>query len=113
MAWLEVCTSFRVSGAGTITDYCLQWSIGADTLVMANVTLLSTDGRPLINMESFESSTKNVECGEKMKLEFISKEAFDSAVAAWGWVNEDETHEFIMIANHENCSPADQRTPYQ
>lgn len=80
---------------------------------MANVTLLATDGRPLINMENFEGSTKRVQCGEKMTLEFVSKAAFESAVAAWGWVNEDETHEFIMIASHEGCSPADQRTPYQ
>lgn len=77
------------------------------------MTLLSTDGKPLINMESFEDSTKSVECGEQMKLEFVSKEAFDSAVASWGWVNEDETHEFIMIANHRGCSPEDERTPYQ
>lgn len=80
---------------------------------MANVTLLATGGRPLVNMESFEGDVKSVRCGEKMTLEFVSREAFDGAVAAWGWVNEDETHEFIMIASHEGCSPADQRTPYQ
>lgn len=80
---------------------------------MANVTLVSADGRPLVNMESFEASTKSVQCGAKMTLEFVSRAAFESAVAAWGWVNEADAHEFIMISSHDGCSPVDERTPYQ
>lgn len=62
-------------------------------------------------MEKFSSMLDHVECGEHMVLAFKNKASFEHAIRAWGWVNEDATHSFIMMANHPACGKED-RQPY-
>lgn len=77
------------------------------------MTIKMADGRRIVSMERFEGLTKRVTCGEKMQLDFVSKEAFEYATKAWGWVHEDETKSFVMVANHEGCGAEAERTPYR
>ena len=76
------------------------------------MTLFMADGRQLVSMERFEGLTKKVDCDETMSLEFVNKDAFDYAIHAWGWVNENEDDNFVMIANHDGCGPDQERVPY-
>ena len=80
--------------------------------MLANMTLFMADGRQLVSMERFEGLTKKVDCDETMSLEFVSKAAFDYAIRAWGWVNENAEDSFVMIANHDGCGPDQERVPY-
>jgi len=74
---------------------------------------MSTGNNELvISMERFKSLLKNVECGEKSILAFKNKESFEYATRAWNWVNEDETHSFILIADYAGCGPDEERVPY-
>ncbi|KAK2767630.1 hypothetical protein FQN54_003788 [Arachnomyces sp. PD_36] len=77
----------------------------------ANMTMYSDEGELILSMEKFLPMLDYVECGEKMTLAFKNKASFDHAIRAWGWVNEDETHSFIMMANHPSCG-AEERQPY-
>ncbi|KAL2361815.1 hypothetical protein RJZ56_005306 [Blastomyces dermatitidis] len=47
-----------------------------------------------------------------MMLTFTSKANFEYAIRAWKWVNEDETHKFIMIADDPSCGRLGERVPY-
>ena len=80
--------------------------------MLANMTIFMADGRQLVSMERFEGLTKKVDCDETMSLEFVDKAAFDYAIHAWGWVNENEDDNFVMIANHDGCGPDQERVPY-
>jgi hypothetical protein len=55
---------------------------------------------------------ERAECDKDIVLVFKSKESFEYATKAWGWVNDEETHKFILIANHGGCAPEDQRQGY-
>lgn len=63
-------------------------------------------------MEKFTHMLEHVECGEEMVLRFQDKASFEYAIRAWNWVNEDETHSFIMIANHADCAKEERRAYY-
>lgn len=76
-----------------------------------NMTMFGAEGERIISMERFLPMLEYVECGERMVLSFKNKASFDHAIRAWGWVNEDETHSFIMMANHPQCG-VDERMPY-
>lgn len=65
----------------------------------------------ILSLERFAGLLKDVECEEHMILQFHNKASFEYAIHEWNWVNEDETHSFIMIANHPKCDPED-RAPY-
>lgn len=80
---------------------------------MANLTIIMQDGRQLVSMERFEPMTTRVRCGEKMVLEFASKEALEHAVVAWNWVNDEKESSFVMVANHEGCGSREERVPYK
>ncbi|EQL29942.1 hypothetical protein, variant [Blastomyces dermatitidis ATCC 26199] len=45
-------------------------------------------------------------------LTFTSKANFEYAIRAWKWVNEGETHKFIMIADDPSCGRLGERVPY-
>ncbi|OJD26794.1 hypothetical protein ACJ73_01813 [Blastomyces percursus] len=47
-----------------------------------------------------------------MVLAFTSKANFEYAIRAWKWVNEDETHKFIIFADDSSCGRPDERVPY-
>jgi len=78
----------------------------------ANMTMSTANNELVISMERFKTLLKNVECGEKSVLAFKNKESFEFAIRAWNWVNEDETHSFILIADYAGCGPDEERVPY-
>jgi hypothetical protein len=80
--------------------------------ITANLTVYAEDGQRIISMERFAEMLRFVECGDKMILSFHLESAFRYAVDAWKWLEEQENHGFLMIANHPRCSPDSQRRPY-
>ncbi|CAO1604866.1 hypothetical protein XANCAGTX0491_008407 [Xanthoria calcicola] len=85
-------------------------------LLFANMTLYAPSGLPIVLMERFEGLTSAVDCkGDDgaMSLTFTSKGAYDYALKIWSYINEDDTQQFLMIANHDGCGPADERQPYK
>jgi len=78
----------------------------------ANMTLSTANNELVISMERFKSLLENVDCGEKSILQFKNKDSFEYAIKAWNWVNEDETHSFVLIADHAGCGPDEERVPY-
>ncbi|KAK2809709.1 hypothetical protein FQN50_003554 [Emmonsiellopsis sp. PD_5] len=82
------------------------------SFAMANMTLYTEDGQLILSVERFKPMLKSLQCGSKMVLAFNSKEQFEYAIRAWKWINDDETHKFIMIADDPGCGPDDERVPY-
>jgi hypothetical protein len=84
-------------------------------LLLAHMKLHASDGLDIVLMERFEHLTESVDChGEdgSLSLTFKSKAAFNRAIQAWGFINEAEEIKFLLITNHDDCSPSDQRQPY-
>ncbi|KAL8940410.1 MAG: hypothetical protein Q9216_002836, partial [Gyalolechia sp. 2 TL-2023] len=80
------------------------------------MTLYAPDGLPIVLMERFEGLTAAVDCkGDDgaMSLTFKSKAAYDYALRTWEYINEDDYQQFLLIANHDGCGPADERQPYR
>lgn len=80
------------------------------------MTLYAQDGLPIVLMERFEGLTAAVDCkGDDgaMSLTFKSKAAYDYALQAWQYINEDDDQQFLLIANHDGCGPDDERQPYK
>ncbi|KAL8797919.1 MAG: hypothetical protein Q9182_007116 [Xanthomendoza sp. 2 TL-2023] len=80
------------------------------------MTLHAPSGLPIVLMERFEGLTSAVDCkGDDgaMSLTFSSKEAYEYALRIWGYINEDDDKQFLLIANHDGCGPADERQPYK
>ncbi|KAI4199072.1 MAG: hypothetical protein LQ348_001939 [Seirophora lacunosa] len=85
-------------------------------LLFANMTLYAPDGLPIVLMERFESLTSTVDCkGDDgaMSLTFKSKQAYNYALKTWQYINEANDKQFLLIANHDGCGPADERQPYK
>ncbi|KAI4256239.1 MAG: hypothetical protein L6R42_006339, partial [Xanthoria sp. 1 TBL-2021] len=85
-------------------------------LLFANMTLYAPSGLPIVLMERFEGLTSAVDCkGDDgaMSLTFTSKGAYDYALKIWSYINEDDGQQFLLIANHDGCGPADERQPYK
>lgn len=76
------------------------------------MTMFTNDGERILSLERFRPMLKSLQCGSQMILAFNSKETFEYAIRAWDWVNENETHAFIMIADDPGCGPDDDRVPY-
>lgn len=84
-------------------------------LLLAHMKLNASDGLDIVLMERFEHLTKSVDCHGQdgiLSLTFKSKVAFKRALQAWSFVNEAEEIKFLLITNHDDCSPSDQRRPY-
>lgn len=75
--------------------------------------MFTNDGERIISLDRFAPMLESVKCGERMTLAFKDKKGFEYATKTWGWVNENEDHSFILITDHESCSPEDQRQPFQ
>ena len=85
-------------------------------LHFANMTLYAPDGLPIVLLERFEGLTSSVDCkGDDgaMSLTFNSKKAYKYALKIWGYINEDDDKQFLLIANHDGCGPDDERQPYK
>jgi hypothetical protein len=78
----------------------------------ANMTMHTATGELVISMERFVHLLTSVKCGENTVLTFKDKASFEYAIKAWNWVNEDETHSFILIADYAGCGPDDVRVPF-
>lgn len=84
-------------------------------MLLAHMKLHASNGTDIVLMERFEHLTKSVDCHGQdgvLSLTFESKAAFNRALEAWNFVNEAEEIKFLLITNHEDCSPPDQRRPY-
>ena len=80
------------------------------------MTLYAADGLPIVSMERFEGLTSAVDCNGDdgtTSLTFGSKKAFDYALQIWGYINEDDDKNFLLIANHDGCGPTDERQAYK
>ncbi|KAL8787172.1 MAG: hypothetical protein Q9213_002388 [Squamulea squamosa] len=85
-------------------------------LLFAHMTLYAPSRLPIVLMERFEGLTSAVDCkGDDgaMSLTFASKGAYDYALKVWSYINEDDEKQFLLIANHDGCGPADERQPYK
>lgn len=76
------------------------------------MTMYTKDGERIVSVERFMPLLKSFECGEKMVLHFKNNEGFQYAIRAWKWLNEDETHKFILLADGPGCDPDGDRVPY-
>ena len=82
---------------------------------LAHMKLHASDGMDIVLMERFEYLTKSVDCHGQdgiLSLTFKSKAAFNRALEAWSFINEADEIKLLLITNHEDCSPSDQRRPY-
>lgn len=80
--------------------------------MFANLTLMASEVERIVSLELFDSMLESVTCGERTTLEFKSKQSFDYAIKSWGWVNENETHSFILITDSATCAEKKTRQPY-
>jgi hypothetical protein len=78
----------------------------------ANMTMHTATGELVISMERFVHLLTGVKCGESTVLTFKDRASFEYAIKAWNWVNEDETHSFILIADYAGCGPDNVRVPF-
>ena len=78
------------------------------------MTLYAPNGLQIVLMEKFEPLTSHVDCSVEggMSLTFKDRGAYDYALKKWSFINEDKDDRFLLIANHVDCSPEDQRQPY-
>lgn len=84
-------------------------------MLLAHMKLHASNGMEIVLMERFEHLTKSVDCHGQdgiLSLTFKSKAAFNRALEAWSFINDAEEVKFLLITNHEDCSPSDQRRPY-
>jgi hypothetical protein len=74
--------------------------------VLAHMTLRAPNNTKIIKMETFEGLLTSIECYDnhgKLHLTFVTKEAFDTAVYEWTWINLNAEDRFILIVNHDAC----------
>ncbi|KAF8475514.1 hypothetical protein BDZ91DRAFT_788213 [Kalaharituber pfeilii] len=95
--------------------YAAQEGSGKGVMI-ANMTLYSPNGIPVIMMERFEGLTKAVDCEVKtdgfISLTLSDEKGFQHAREAWDWINQGEDDEFIMITDHDGCAPEEERKAY-
>ena len=93
----------------------LTVDIAQEQFIFANLTLRAADGLLIVTMERFEPLTSKVDCNDEdgiMSLTFKSRSAFEYALQTWNFINEAEEQQFLLIANHAQCGPDDERQPY-
>ena len=85
---------------------------GEDKVHFGNITLHAPGGLPFVLLERLDPLIEHVDCSGgdgRMAVAFKSGDALQRALAAWGFVNHHEEHTFLLITNHDGCSPNDQR----
>lgn len=94
----------------------LMYGLGLDDEVhFGNVTLEAPAGLPIVLLERFESLTEYVDCNGDdghMSLTFKSEDAFERALKAWSFINQETDQNFLVITNHQGCGPDSGRHPY-
>ncbi len=84
--------------------------------LMADTTLYAPSGMPIVLLEHFESLTSAIDCkGDDgtISLTFASKEAYDYALNVWSRINEKDSEQLLVIANHDGCGPNKERQAYK
>lgn len=82
---------------------------------IANISVEAPDGLPIVLLEKFEPLTRNIDCNGydgHISLTFQSEDAFKWALDAWGYINQQDDHRFVVIANHHGCGAGDDRQAY-
>ncbi|RPA91824.1 hypothetical protein L873DRAFT_1794663 [Choiromyces venosus 120613-1] len=86
-------------------------------LFVANMTVNAPKGKKLLLMEKFNGFTKEVDCttaGDgKLSVTLKERKTYDYVYRIWGWLNENDKNEFVMITNHKGCGPENERTVYR
>jgi len=86
-------------------------------LFVANMTVNAPQGKKLLLMEKFDGFTKEVDCttaGDgKLSVTLKNRKIYNYVYRIWGWLNENDKNEFIMITNHKGCGPKHERTVYR
>lgn len=82
---------------------------------MANMTLYAPNGMLMVLLEHFDHLTSTIDCqGDDgtMSLTFKSNQAYQYALKAWGYINDNADDKFLLIANHQGCGPDEERQAY-
>ncbi|KAL8653595.1 MAG: hypothetical protein Q9226_003789 [Calogaya cf. arnoldii] len=78
------------------------------------MTLYAPDGISIVQMERFEGLTSAVDCkGDDAAMSlalFKSKQAYNYGLKTSQYINEDDDQQILLIANHEGCGPAEQKS---
>ncbi|EPS41907.1 hypothetical protein H072_4116 [Dactylellina haptotyla CBS 200.50] len=92
-------------------------SAESDDHHLADLKISQPDPRhPMILLEAFDHHTNDISCsGKYLKLTFSNKNALESAVHSWDWVNENENDFFYIVTHHHHkgCGPDEERAPYK
>lgn len=86
-------------------------------LFVANMTVNAPHGKKLLLMEKFNGFTREVDCttaGDgKLSVTLKDRRIYNYVYRIWGWLNENDKNEFVMITNHKGCGPENERTVYR
>ena len=86
-------------------------------LFVANMTVNAPRGKKLLLMEKFNGFTKEVDCttaGDgKLSVTLKNRKIYNYVYRIWGWLNENDKNEFIMITNHKGCGQENERAVYR
>ncbi|KAK6337556.1 hypothetical protein TWF730_002953 [Orbilia blumenaviensis] len=88
-------------------------------LRIADMTVTKPDANhPLILLENFDDLTDSITCTDqdsKIALKFKSKDAMDTAIKSWDWINKSESDYFFLFTHHHHtgCGPDEERTSYK
>ena len=66
-------------------------------------------------MNLFNHLTSAIDCDDSdgiMSITLKNRKYFDYAMSKWSYINNDATSQFLMIADSENCTDDQQKTPY-
>ncbi|KAK6530720.1 hypothetical protein TWF281_007559 [Arthrobotrys megalospora] len=86
---------------------------------LADMTVTKPDANhPLILLENFDDLTDSITCSDedsKLALKFKSKDAMDTAIKSWDWINESDNDYFFLFTHHHHtgCGPDEERTSYK
>ncbi|KAK6523596.1 hypothetical protein TWF281_001577 [Arthrobotrys megalospora] len=92
-------------------------AVSGESVRVADMTVKNKDN-PLILLENFDDLTESIVCtkgDQEITLKFKTKDGMNAAIAAWDWVNDNETDYFTLITHHHHtgCGPDEERTPYK
>ncbi|KAK6524208.1 hypothetical protein TWF694_005865 [Orbilia ellipsospora] len=91
-------------------------ALSHEHLRIADVTANNTH-HPLVLLEKFDDLTDSIMCTEddKIALKFKTKQGMTAAIAAWDWVNSNQTDHFFLITHHHHkgCGPDEDRIPHR
>ncbi|KAK6355744.1 hypothetical protein TWF718_000132 [Orbilia javanica] len=94
-------------------------ALSEEHLRIADMTVTKPDANhPLILLENFDDLTDNITCTDedsKIALKFKSKDAMDTAIKSWDWVNKGDSDYFFLFTHHHHtgCGPDEERTSYK